>query len=953
MMQRKKGGLALMLFSAVFFLTGLSRADELGEFQKGITNKGAKWVAGNTSMMQLHPTERIKRLGLNYSKEMAAVQATPYQESFTAVPGTFDWRNIDGNGKSYVTPVKNQQSCGSCWAFATAAALESYLLMTQNVPNYNLDLSEQLLLSCYNTNGCSGGSPSGASYYIQSVGLPVESCFTYKAFDAQDGANSVLCGQACSNWANTTYRISHYGSVSATVSAIKDALVNYGPLVTTFSVYADFFSYHGGIYSYTSGTYQGGHAVLIVGYDDANQCFIVKNSWGTGWGEAGYFRIAYSQLASPVYFGYGTLTYYGSLSTPTITVTKPASGEAWQTATTQTISWSYTGNPGSYVKIDLWKGGTFSQTLSSSTSIAGSYSWSVPTSLSAGSDYKIVVTSTSNASVSGNSPAFSITASVNAPTATTVAAGSVTGTGAVLNGTVNANNFSTTVTFQYGLTASYGSTVTADQSPVTGTGNTTVSKTISGLTPGTTYHYRVVAVNSAGTTIGADMTFTTSDTASPSLAITSHTNSQHVTTSSITISGTASDSGKGNNGISQVTVNGVRASNDTATGSGTASWSKQVALSNGVNSLTVIAYDSINNPTTQTIAIYYDIAATGSASRVTRTSAILNGTVSPNGSATTYHFEWGLTAAYGNSTSTQSAGSGSGNVAVSANLTGLTPLATYHYRLVATNSGGTTQGVDKTFVARNGKTDFNGDGKPDIFWRNNLTGDVAVWYMNGANVQSGDVIYAGIPLNWQIAGTDDFNGDGKPDILWRDKSTGDVAVWLMNGSTLINGAIIYQGIPLNWEIAGTGDFNGNGKADILWRDKSTGDVAVWFLNGTVLINGTIIYQGIPLNWEIAGTGDFDGDGKTDILWRNKTSGDVAVWHMEGSNLQYGELISSGVALNWQIVGNGDFNGLGQSDILWKDKISGDLALWYMNGSSLISGAMVYQGMPSLWDPMAR
>jgi hypothetical protein len=410
-MNPKKGyAVSLILFSAIFFLTGLSRADELADIQKGIKDKGAKWVAGKTSMMMLLPEERKKRLGLDFKKELAALPASPYQESFTTVPATFDWRNIDGNGKSYVTPVRNQSSCGSCWAFAAAAGLESYTLMTQNTPNTNLDLAEQLLLSCYNTNGCSGGSPSGASYYIQSVGLPAEACFPYTAFDAQDGANSVLCGQACINWSTSTYRILNYGSVSATTSAIKDALVNYGPLVTTFSVYADFFSYHGGIYSYTSGAYQGGHAVLIVGYDDVNQCFIVKNSWGTGWGESGFFRIAYSQLASPVYFGSGTLTYYASLSAPTITVTKPAGGDTWPLGSTQVITWSFTGNPGSSVKIDLLKGGVYNQTISNSASIASSYNWSVPSGLTEGSDYAVFVTSTSNASISGTSGTFSIIA---------------------------------------------------------------------------------------------------------------------------------------------------------------------------------------------------------------------------------------------------------------------------------------------------------------------------------------------------------------------------------------------------------------------------------------------------------------------------------------------------------------------------------------------------------------
>ncbi|TSA27511.1 MAG: hypothetical protein D4R67_05860 [Bacteroidetes bacterium] len=95
------------------------------------------------------------------------------------------------------------------------------------------------------------------------------------------------------------------------------------------------------------------------------------------------------------------------------------------------------------------------------------------------------------------------------PIVVTSAASSITSTGATLNGTVNANGYSTTVTFEYGLNTGYGSTITAAQSPVTGNTATPVSGAVSGLAPNTLYHYRVVGVNSAGTTNGNDMTFTT------------------------------------------------------------------------------------------------------------------------------------------------------------------------------------------------------------------------------------------------------------------------------------------------------------------------------------------------------------------------------------------------------------------------------------------------------------
>ena len=108
----------------------------------------------------------------------------------------------------------------------------------------------------------------------------------------------------------------------------------------------------------------------------------------------------------------------------------------------------------------------------------------------------------------GDTKAFT-TAALPLPTATTEAATGIGSTGATLNGTVNANADHTTVTFEYGPTPAYGTTVTADQSPVTGSTNTAVTAAVTNLSVNTTYHYRVAAQNASGTAYGADITFTT------------------------------------------------------------------------------------------------------------------------------------------------------------------------------------------------------------------------------------------------------------------------------------------------------------------------------------------------------------------------------------------------------------------------------------------------------------
>jgi C1A family cysteine protease len=282
------------------------------EIHQAIQLKRATWTAGETSISRIKPEERSNLLGLLKPDVMDEDWSTPVEEfpSFAAaaaLPASLDWRSY--NGGNYVSPVRNQGGCGSCWAFATTAALESKVLMADNTPGYDLNLAEQFMVSCSSAGDCGGGYISGASGFLRDTGLPAEECFPYS------GTND-SCSNACPTWSSYTYHISGYRWIAqrnATEDALKNALNTYGPLVTTMDVYSDFYYYTTGVYSKTSGTYQGGHAILLVGYDDEAQCFIAKNSWGKGWGESGFFRIAYSQLRSEVYFGEYTIAFDGQL----------------------------------------------------------------------------------------------------------------------------------------------------------------------------------------------------------------------------------------------------------------------------------------------------------------------------------------------------------------------------------------------------------------------------------------------------------------------------------------------------------------------------------------------------------------------------------------------------------------------------------------------------------------
>ncbi|MCK5739525.1 hypothetical protein KAH55_10100, partial [bacterium] len=268
-------------------MNSIATAGSLSDLNQKIQEKGYEWVAAENWTTQLSVEEREQLCGAQLGP---APGTEPKLISLgklatTALPEKFDWRDNNGN---WVTSVKDQGTCGSCWAFSALAQVEAWYRIQTNNPDTTLDLSEQMLISCSGAGNCEdGGWTTSALDYVVESGIVNEPCLPYQ------GITDYPCQLECPAEDQQRLQIPGWGYVTleeVIVNNIKHAVMSH-PLSVSFLVYTDFSSYSSGVYEPVSKTLDGAHAVLIVGWDDSEQSWIVKNSWGPSWGENGYFRI--------------------------------------------------------------------------------------------------------------------------------------------------------------------------------------------------------------------------------------------------------------------------------------------------------------------------------------------------------------------------------------------------------------------------------------------------------------------------------------------------------------------------------------------------------------------------------------------------------------------------------------------------------------------------------------
>lgn len=244
------------------------------------TARSESWIGadGPTYKVMLQNGGVPYRTGLIAPKDWGTRKiANPLPKLRGTLPAKFDWMDK-------VTPIRNQGNCGSCWSFSAQASIADVINIHRGIV---LDLSEQFPVSCdKESSGCNGGWPTSAFELIRLKGNVLEKDMPYTQTTGRCPSD-LLHMEKVAGWKELSQGV-------ATIDAIKQAIWTYGPVSVAVSASGDFMNYKSGIYnSAASGPVN--HAVNLVGWDDTVKPghWIMRNSWGTSWGEKGFMRIAY------------------------------------------------------------------------------------------------------------------------------------------------------------------------------------------------------------------------------------------------------------------------------------------------------------------------------------------------------------------------------------------------------------------------------------------------------------------------------------------------------------------------------------------------------------------------------------------------------------------------------------------------------------------------------------
>lgn len=293
-----------MVIYAIFW----SNFSVAGSFSSGINadikSAGYHWQAGETGVSGLSLDEKRQLAGIPLKEVQIGENFGRHNQLLeNSLPAKWDWRLHDG--VDLVAPVKNQGRCGSCVAFAAISTMETQFNISTNSPTLPWSFSPQHLFACGGGSCDQGWMPGQAVDFLNTLGVPDGACFPYSSGAlGEDLSCNKSCGDAKGRSFKAALRVRSKPILGASVDEVKQALIA-GPVIATMKVFEDFYFYKSGVYRHVKGKTVGGHAVTIVGWSNADQAWIVRNSWGTDWGLNGDFLISWDDRS-----GIGA-TFYG------------------------------------------------------------------------------------------------------------------------------------------------------------------------------------------------------------------------------------------------------------------------------------------------------------------------------------------------------------------------------------------------------------------------------------------------------------------------------------------------------------------------------------------------------------------------------------------------------------------------------------------------------------------
>ena len=213
--------------------------------------------------------------------------------------------------------------------------------------------------------------------------------------------------------------------------------------------------------------------------------------------------------------------------------------------------------------------------------------------------------------------------------------------------------------------------------------------------------------------------------------------------------------------------------------------------------------------------------------------------------------------------------------------------------------------LDYTLV---GTGDFGlaGAGITTLVFQSQSTNQIIFWYTGGTNdatITGGDYVNVTPAAGWKLVGIGDFNGDGKSDLVVQNQITYQIAIYFMSGPYYQGGVLLPYNPPIGWKVAGVGDFNGDGQTDIAFQIQNTGQIALWYMNGTTYTTGLVMPTVAPAGWKVVAIGDYNGDGVADLVFQSPTSNQGMVWYLTptGGVLSSAQL-STHAPAGWNFAG---------------------------------------------------